>query len=87
MGLLVRRYPNPRRLRKLVIFEVLDGRIWTGHNIRRFDCVRIKEAFADIGRPSPKPVGIIDSFGVLTQKFGRRANNMKMATLVDYQTD
>uniref|UniRef100_A0A803PBX5 Exonuclease domain-containing protein n=1 Tax=Cannabis sativa TaxID=3483 RepID=A0A803PBX5_CANSA len=66
------------------IFEVLDGRIWAGHNIRRFDCVRIKEAFADIGRPSPKPVGMIDSLPVLTHKFGRRAGNMKMATLADY---
>ncbi|OVA14643.1 Exonuclease [Macleaya cordata] len=66
------------------IFGILNGRVWAGHNIRRFDCVRIKEAFADIGRPAPVPVGIIDSLGVLTQKFGRRAGNMKMATLAAY---
>ncbi|KAL6523712.1 hypothetical protein OROGR_017315 [Orobanche gracilis] len=66
------------------IFDVLDGRIWAGHNIRRFDCVRIKEAFARINRPAPTPAGIIDSLGVLTEKFGRRAGNMKMATLADY---
>ncbi|KAI3834101.1 hypothetical protein MKW92_008829 [Papaver armeniacum] len=66
------------------IFDILDGRVWAGHNIQRFDCVRIKEAFADIGRPPPVPVGMIDSLGVLSQKFGRRAGNMKMASLADY---
>ncbi|KAK3007502.1 hypothetical protein RJ639_013404 [Escallonia herrerae] len=66
------------------IFDILDGRIWAGHNIRRFDCVRLKEAFAEIGRPAPVPVGMIDSLGVLTEKFGRRAGNMKMATLAAY---
>ncbi|KAL7104424.1 hypothetical protein ACP275_08G243900 [Erythranthe tilingii] len=66
------------------IFKILDGRIWAGHNIQRFDCVRIKESFADINMPAPVPIGIIDSLGVLTEKFGRRAGNMKMATLASY---
>lgn len=63
------------------IFEILDGRVWAGHNIQRFDCVRIREAFAGIGKPAPVPVGMIDSLGVLTQKFGRRAGNMKVRLL------
>lgn len=66
------------------IYSILHGRIWAGHNIRRFDCIRIKEAFAEIGKPAPVPVGIIDSLGVLTEKFGRRAGNMKMASLATY---
>ncbi|XP_022740947.1 protein NEN4-like [Durio zibethinus] len=66
------------------IFSLLNGRIWAGHNIQRFDCVRIKEAFAEIGRPAPVSVGTIDSLGVLTEKFGRRAGNMKMASLAAY---
>ncbi|KAF9678843.1 hypothetical protein SADUNF_Sadunf07G0078300 [Salix dunnii] len=66
------------------IFTILNGRIWAGHNIQRFDCVRIREAFAEIGRPAPVPVGMIDSLGVLTERFGRRAGNMKMATLAAY---
>ncbi|CAN1224677.1 Protein NEN4 [Linum grandiflorum] len=67
------------------IYEILNGRIWAGHNIQRFDMVRIKEAFAEIGRPAPIPVGCIDSLGVLSQRFGRRAGNMKvMATLATY---
>nr|XP_043630885.1 protein NEN4 [Erigeron canadensis] len=66
------------------IFEILNGRIWAGHNIRRFDCVRIKEAFKEIGKPSPEPVALIDSLGVLSEKFGRRAGDMKMASLATY---
>ena len=60
------------------IFSILDGRVWAGHNIQRFDCVRIKEAFNEISRPAPVPVGMIDSLGVLSEKFGRRAGNMKV---------
>jgi DNA polymerase III epsilon subunit-like protein len=49
-----------------------------GHNIRRFDCPRLKEAFADIGRPAPEPIGTIDSLNILSQGFGRRAGNLKV---------
>ncbi|WVZ26262.1 hypothetical protein V8G54_004806 [Vigna mungo] len=66
------------------IFGILNGRVWAGHNIQRFDCLRIKEAFDYINRPPPLPVGIIDSLRVLTEKFGRRAGNMKMASLASY---
>ncbi|KAK9077837.1 hypothetical protein SSX86_006175 [Deinandra increscens subsp. villosa] len=66
------------------IFKILDGRIWAGHNIRRFDCVRIREAFKEIGRAAPEPVALIDSLGVLSEKFGKRAGNMKMASLASY---
>lgn len=66
------------------IFDFLNGRIWAGHNIVRFDCVRIREAFAEIGRPAPEAKGLIDSLHLLQQKFGRRAGDMKMATLANY---
>ncbi|KAH0850536.1 LOW QUALITY PROTEIN: hypothetical protein HID58_095443 [Brassica napus] len=66
------------------IYGLLNGRIWAGHNIRRFDCVRIKEAFAEIGKAAPEPSGIIDSLGLLSDKFGKRAGNMKMASLAAY---
>lgn len=60
------------------------GRVWAGHNILRFDIPRIREAFAEIGRDPPEPKGTIDSLVLLTQKFGRRAGDMKMATLASY---
>ncbi|WOL06818.1 protein NEN4 [Canna indica] len=66
------------------IFDILNGRVWAGHNIQRFDCHRIKEAFADIGRPPPEPKGLIDSLSILTHGFGRRAGDLKMATLASY---
>lgn len=66
------------------VYDILHGRIWAGHNILRFDCARIREAFAEINRPAPEPKGTIDSLALLTQRFGRRAGDMKMATLATY---
>ncbi|BAT10787.1 protein NEN1 [Oryza sativa Japonica Group] len=66
------------------VYSVLHGRVWAGHNIVRFDLARIREAFAEIGRPPPEPKGMIDTLPLLTQKFGRRAGDMKMASLANY---
>jgi DNA polymerase III epsilon subunit-like protein len=60
--------------------EFCAGRIWAGHNILRFDCVRIRDAFAAIKQTPPKPKGTIDSLVLLTQKFGKRAGNMKVSS-------
>jgi DNA polymerase III epsilon subunit-like protein len=60
--------------------EFCAGRIWAGHNILRFDCVRIRDAFAAINQTPPEPKGTIDSLVLLTQKFGRRAGNMKVSS-------
>ncbi|PHU24057.1 Protein NEN3 [Capsicum chinense] len=66
------------------VYDILHGRIWAGHNILKFDCHRIREAFAGINRPAPEPKGIIDTLALLTQRFGRRAGDMKMASLATY---
>uniref|UniRef100_A0A2P2JIR8 Uncharacterized protein MANES_14G081400 n=1 Tax=Rhizophora mucronata TaxID=61149 RepID=A0A2P2JIR8_RHIMU len=66
------------------VYDVLHGRIWAGHNILRFDCPRIREAFTEIGKSPPEPKGTIDSLALLTQRFGRRAGDMKMASLANY---
>ncbi|XP_076903582.1 protein NEN1-like [Bidens hawaiensis] len=66
------------------VYDILHGRIWVGHNIIRFDCVRLRDAFAQINRVPPEPKGIIDSLALLTQRFGRRAGDMKMASLANY---
>ncbi|KAL3640552.1 hypothetical protein CASFOL_015520 [Castilleja foliolosa] len=66
------------------VYDLLHGRIWAGHNILRFDCARIREAYAEINKPAPEPKGTIDSLALLTQKFGRRAGDMKMASLATY---
>uniref|UniRef100_A0A7N0V0B2 Exonuclease domain-containing protein n=1 Tax=Kalanchoe fedtschenkoi TaxID=63787 RepID=A0A7N0V0B2_KALFE len=66
------------------IFSIMNGRVWAGHNIQRFDSHRLNDAFRHAGRPAPVCAGMIDSLGVLTNKFGRRAGDMKMATLATY---
>lgn len=59
-------------------YVVCVGRIWAGHNILKFDCPRIREAFTGINRPAPEPKGTIDTLALLTERFGRRAGNMKV---------
>ncbi|KAG7587014.1 Exonuclease RNase T/DNA polymerase III [Arabidopsis thaliana x Arabidopsis arenosa] len=66
------------------VYDILHGRIWAGHNIKRFDCVRIRDAFAEIGLSPPEPKATIDSLSLLSQKFGKRAGDMKMASLATY---
>ncbi|KAJ0048424.1 hypothetical protein Pint_16880 [Pistacia integerrima] len=66
------------------VFDILHGRIWAGHNIEEFDCEIIKEAFAEVGQAPPEPKETIDTWALLTQRFGRRAGDMKMATLAQY---
>ncbi|KAI7746196.1 hypothetical protein M8C21_016274, partial [Ambrosia artemisiifolia] len=83
----------PKKLTELDSFETLvrpldislitassiraNGRVWAGHNILRFDCVRLREAYAQINRLPPVPKGTIDTLVLLTQRFGRRAGDMK----------
>jgi hypothetical protein len=66
------------------VYDLLHGRVWAGHNIVRFDLPRIREAFNEIGRSPPEPKGTIDTLPLLTQRFGRRAGDMKMASLANY---
>ncbi|XP_008799970.2 protein NEN1-like isoform X2 [Phoenix dactylifera] len=66
------------------VFAILHGRVWAGHNIAGFDCAVIREAFAEIGRAPPEPKGIIDTLPLLAQRFGRRAGDMKLASLASY---
>ncbi|PIN26484.1 hypothetical protein CDL12_00764 [Handroanthus impetiginosus] len=66
------------------VYNLLHGQIWAGHNILRFDCNHIREAFAEINRPAPEPKGIIDSLQLLTQTFKNRTDNMQLVTLAKY---
>ncbi|KAL0712104.1 hypothetical protein Bca4012_019082 [Brassica carinata] len=65
-------------------YDILNGRVWAGHNIKRFDWPRLREAYAEIGQTPPEPKAIIDTLPLLTHKFGKRAGDMKMSSLARY---
>ncbi len=66
------------------IFTVLNGRIWAGHNINRFDIPHINKAFKKIDRPAPIPFSTIDTCLLLQGTFGKRAGNLQLNTLGSY---
>ncbi|XP_031126573.1 protein NEN1-like [Ipomoea triloba] len=66
------------------IYRILHGRVWAGHNIEEFDCPLIKEAYAKSKREAPRYKFLIDTLPLLTQWFGKRAGNLKLATLGNY---
>eukprot|EP01097_Dermamoeba_algensis_P009426 TRINITY_DN662_c1_g1_i1.p1 TRINITY_DN662_c1_g1~~TRINITY_DN662_c1_g1_i1.p1 ORF type:complete len:413 (+),score=140.99 TRINITY_DN662_c1_g1_i1:43-1281(+) len=63
------------------IYSILNGRIWSGHNIVNFDNPVIKKEFEKIGREAPTPSFCVDTYPLLKKKFGTRAGNMKLASL------
>lgn len=70
------------------VYEMLNGKIWVGHNILNFDKLRIQESFERIGKVPPVPVGFIDTLPLLRNVFNvesseqgkRRMKNQKLAT-------
>ncbi|CDY53777.1 BnaC03g73140D [Brassica napus] len=62
-----------------LVFSV--GRVWAGHNIKRFDCPRIRDAYAEIVQVN---FMFISNIPLLTHKFGKRAGDMKMSSLARY---
>ncbi|KAK4257208.1 hypothetical protein QN277_006825 [Acacia crassicarpa] len=66
------------------VYDFLHQRTWAGHNILGFDCIHIRKAFSELNRPPPEPKAIIDSLPLLTETFGKRAGDMKMASLARY---
>ncbi len=63
------------------IFEVLDGKIWVGHNINTFDNPKIKAEFEKINKPIPEPIKTIDTLSILRKEFKGKTENFKMETL------
>lgn len=66
------------------IYNILNGRIWAGHNIINFDIPRINESFKRIVRTEPRPSAIIDTLPLLRSSFGRRAGSLGLASLGNY---
>ncbi len=63
------------------IYSMLDGRVWAGHNINRFDNPVIRKSFARIGMKPPKPLACIDTYPLLRSTFAGRTDGMSLAAL------
>jgi len=66
------------------IFNIMNNKLWAGHNISSFDQVHIIKQFRNIGREPPVCAGSIDTLPLLRSTFGKRAGNMKLASLAQY---
>ncbi|CAH2046323.1 unnamed protein product [Thlaspi arvense] len=59
--------------------------IWAGYGILEFRLSKDKRSiFSEIRRNPPEPKRTIDLLGLLTQRFGSRAGDMKLETLAAY---
>jgi len=66
-----------------MIFKILDGRVWGGHNIIEFDIGKLCYEFSLLGRPMPRCIGVIDTYAVFAgwQYDCGRTGNLKLDTL------
>jgi hypothetical protein len=64
------------------IFQLMHGKVWAGYNIEQFDIPKITAAFAAIGQPAPVAHSVIDAYPLLAKTFGKRAGDMKLASLM-----
>ncbi|KAF8007850.1 hypothetical protein BT93_K1746 [Corymbia citriodora subsp. variegata] len=65
------------------VYNMLNGRIWIGHNIKRHDRRLVELEFRKIGQSPPKPSDVIDTLE-LCERFRGEAVNLKMKTLAKY---
>mmetsp|Transcript_7694 Transcript_7694/g.24678 ORF Transcript_7694/g.24678 Transcript_7694/m.24678 type:complete len:593 (-) Transcript_7694:46-1824(-) len=67
------------------IYDILHNRIWVGYNIISFDMPIV---LREIGKVAPdlvpQPAKVIDLYPILRDTFGKRAGNMKLASLSQY---
>ena len=62
--------------------ELLDGRVWAGHNIVSFDDPVLAEHFLAAGVAPPRAAGFLDTLQLCERRFGRRRTaDLKLATL------
>ncbi|KAF8007789.1 hypothetical protein BT93_K1705 [Corymbia citriodora subsp. variegata] len=64
------------------VYDMLNGRIWVGHNIKEWDRRLVEDEFHKIGQSPPKPWGVIDTVE-LCKKFQEEGevDNVKRESL------
>jgi len=66
------------------IFQIMNGRIWAGHNISTFDISVLNKEFKKLSQVPPTSTGIIDTLMILRKTFGNRAGNNKLSSFAKY---
>jgi DNA polymerase III epsilon subunit-like protein len=66
------------------IYDLMHGRIWVGHSINSADIPILIKAFKAVEHSFPIEHGRIDTLPLIRKKFGKRAGDLKMATLGKY---
>lgn len=69
-----------------MIFTALDGHVWAGHNIRRFDIPLLLLEFERAGIQPPASLGVFDTLEFARQHFAGRPglDNCRLQTLALY---
>jgi DNA polymerase III epsilon subunit-like protein len=70
-----------------MVYFLLHGKMWIGHNIRAFDIPVLEKNFAKLGFPSPQPRVVVDTLPLLRDLFtkpGNRLQDTKMNSLCKY---
>jgi DNA polymerase III epsilon subunit-like protein len=67
-----------------MIYGLLHGRIWVGHNVVKFDHPRIAEAFDRAGLEPPVPRAMVDTLLFARHHFRGRAVSQKLGDLAAY---
>ena len=68
-----------------LVYSLMHGRLWCGHNIKSFDIPQLHRAFDAVSHPRPSCAGVIDTLHLVRAHFRDRANGSNaMSALSQY---
>lgn len=66
------------------IHAQMHGRVWSGHNVNKFDIPVLTRAFAHAGLEPPQCAGVVDTLELVRSLFKNRAGSNRMADLTEH---
>ena len=68
-----------------LVYSLMHGRLWCGHNIKSFDIPQLHRAFDAVNHPRPDCAGVIDTLQLVRAHFRDRASGSNaMSALTQY---
>ena len=67
-----------------LVYSLMHGRMWCGHNVKSFDIPHIYRAFDAVKHPRPECTGVIDTLHLVRAHFRDRAGTNAMSALTQY---